>query len=62
MAQIKRFCYCGCDQEYTLREYATHARAVVKRISGSDEDLPDFLEEWLAERIEDASTTETTDD
>lgn len=62
------FCY-HCDKEFSEVAYAHHVRVVVTRLAveeneeTGEEELPEFLEEWIAERTgvepePDAATTE----
>jgi hypothetical protein len=62
------FCY-HCDKEYSKEDYARHVRTVVTRLAGEvneetgEEEVPEFLEEWIAEQTgakpePDAATTE----
>jgi len=49
------WCY-HCDREYTTEEYSRHVRKVVSRMAGRSDDLPEFLEEWIAEQTDGTNT------
>lgn len=61
------FCY-HCNKEYPAAAYARHVRAVVTRLAAvvndetGEEELPDFLEEFIQARIGVAPTEETEDE